>query len=324
MGDQVRIVSTAEIPPAGLALLAPLGPVRVADVDDEVALAGAEVLIVRTASVDADVLARAPRLRAIARTGVGLDTIDLDAATAAGVPVLYAPDGGTAPVAEGTIALILAAAKRLGELRAILADGRWPERYGYATRDLAGATLGIVGLGRIGSAVAQLAHGLGMEIVAYEPNEGTLAPVGVPVRRLGLDELFRTADVITLHCNLDAGTRGLVTRGRLASVKPGTVLVNAGRGELVADEALLIEALDAGWLSAVGIDVFADEPPAPESPLLHDPRVICTPHSIGLTNGWNERVFGTLAADIARVLAGEPPLHCANPQALTAYAPEPS
>jgi D-3-phosphoglycerate dehydrogenase / 2-oxoglutarate reductase len=324
MADPVQIVATGEIPPAGLALLAPLGPVRVADVDDE-ALAEAEVLIVRTSAIDADVLARAPRLRAIARTGVGLDAIDLPAATAAGVPVLYAPDGGTAPVAEGTIALILAASKRLGELHAILADGRWPERYAYPTRDLAGATLGIVGLGRIGSAVAQLAHGLAMEIVAYEPNEGALAPVGVPVRRLGLDELFRTADVITLHCNLDEGTRGLVTRERLASVRPGTILVNAGRGELVADEALLIEALDAGWLSAVGLDVFADEPPAPEHPLLHDPRVICTPHSIGLTNAWNERVLGTLAADIARVLDGKPPLHCANPEALAgAYAPEAS
>lgn len=325
MADRVQIVSTGEVPPAGLALLAPLGPVRIADVDDEAALADAEVLIVRTSAVDADVLARAPRLRALARTGTGLDTIDLSAATAAGVPVLFAPDGGTVPVAEGTLALILAAAKRLGELHALLADGRWPERYRYATRDLAGATLGIVGLGRIGSVVAQLAHGLGMEILAYEPNADALAPVGVPVRRLALDELFRAADVITLHCSLDADTRGLVTRQRLASVKPGAILVNAGRGELVADEAVLLEALDAGWLSAVALDVFADEPPAPDSPLLRDPRVVCTPHSIGLTNAWNERVFGALAADIERVLEGEPPRHCANPEALAAaYAPETS
>lgn len=324
MADQVRIVSTGAIPDPGLALLAPLGPVRIASIDDDAALAEAEVLVVRTASVDAGVLERAPKLRAIARTGVGLDTIDLPAATAAGVPVLYAPDGGTAPVAEGAIALMMAAMKRLGELERVLVDGRWEERYGCETRDLAGATLGVVGLGRIGSEVARLAYALGMDVVAYEPNDAAPGPDGVPVRRLALDELFRTADVITLHCSLDASTRGLVTRERLASVKPGTVLVNAGRGELVEDEQVLIEALDAGWLSGVGLDVFASEPPAVDSALLHDPRVVCTPHSIGLTRAWNERVFGTLAADVAAVLSGEEPRFIANPEALGTkpYAPE--
>ncbi|HZV74955.1 MAG TPA: NAD(P)-dependent oxidoreductase, partial [Conexibacter sp.] len=290
MADPLQIVATQPIPELAVALLAPLGAVRVAGVEDDAAMAAADVLVVRTASVDETVLARAPRLRAIARTGAGLDTIDLPAATAAGVPVLYAPDAGVAPIAEGTIALILAATKRLGELHGLVADGRWDERYAYETRDLADTTLGIVGLGRIGSAVAQLAHGLGMQIVAFEPNDAAPGPEGVPVRRLPLDELFRTADVITLHCNLDERTRGLVDARLLASTKRGAALVNAGRGELIADEALLIEALDRGSLSAVGLDVFAQEPLDPGSPLVRDPRVTCTPHSIGLTRAWNERV----------------------------------
>jgi len=315
MDDAVRIVATSLIPELAHELLGQLGEVAVADLADRDAIADAAVLVVRSAPVDEAVLERAPRLRAIARTGVGLDKVDVAAASRRGIPVLYAPDAGTGPVAEGTLALIFAASKRLFELRAVLADGRWEERYGYETRDLAGATLGIVGLGRIGSAVAQLAQAIGMEVVAHEPRLG--ADGHSPgIRTLGLQQLFREADVISLHCNLSDSTRGMIDRALLASTKPGAILVNASRGGIVADEALLLEALDRGWLSAVGLDVFASEPPAADDPLVRDPRVICTPHTIGLTRAWNERVFGSLARDLRLLLAGERPVNVANPETL--------
>jgi phosphoglycerate dehydrogenase-like enzyme len=318
MSERFRIVATSPIPELAHRLFGELGDVAIADLDDRDAVADADVLIVRTATVDAEVLKRTPRLRAIVRTGAGLDKVDVDAASRHGVPVLYAPDAGTQAIAEGTLALILATSKRLWELRAVVAEGRWAERYEYATRDVAGATLGIVGLGRIGSAVARLARAIGMDVIANEPQLQQAHAVDGSIRLVTVEELFRQSDVISLHCSLNDSTRGMVDRPLLACAKPGAILVNASRGGLIADDAALLEALDRGWLSAVGLDVFAVEPPEPGSRLVRDPRVICTPHTIGLTRGWNERVFTELADDLARLLAGERPLNVANPEALRA------
>jgi D-3-phosphoglycerate dehydrogenase len=318
MRNPLRIVATEPIPPVAHELLDALGELVEADIADERALARAEVLIVRTATVDAAVLGRAPALRAIARTGVGLDKIDLGAASRHGVPVLFAPDASAGPIAEGTLALIFAASKRLRELGAILGDGRWSERYDVEPRDLAGATLGVVGLGRIGSEVARLARAIGMNVIACEPRLAGEAPHPTGARLVDLAQLFREADVITLHCSLTDETRGLVGRELLASAKPGAVLVNASRGAIVDGDALLTEALDRGWLSSVGLDVFAVEPPPADALLVRDPRVVCTPHTIGLTRAWNERVFGSLAADVRLLLAGERPRNVANPEVFDA------
>jgi len=316
MTRSVRILAGSPLPPLARELLAELGEVVVASFEDRRALAQADVLVVRAERIDADALTRAPRLRAIARTGAGLDAIDVAAATSRGVPVIYAPEAGTGPVAEGTLALILAANKRLRELGALVATGRWDERYGYETRDIEGATLGIVGLGRIGSAVARLATAIGMRVIAHEPHLDGAGAEGSPARIVGLAQLFREADVISLHCSLTDETRGLIDRRLLSSTKPGAILVNASRGDLIADESLLCEALERGWLSAIALDVFASEPPAADHPLVADPRVICTPHAVGLTRAWNERVFGALAQDLRLLLAGERPLNVANPETL--------
>jgi phosphoglycerate dehydrogenase-like enzyme len=315
MADAVRIVATAPVPDVALQLFEELGDVVVAEPPDRALIASADVLIVRSTSVDEELLGQASRLRAIVRTGAGLDKIDVAAASRRRVPVLYAPDAGTRPVAEGTLALILAASKRLGELQAVLAEGRWDERYAYVPRDVAGATLGIVGLGRIGSAVARLAQAIGMLVIAYEPYPDASADADLPVRTVGLGRLFEESDVISLHCSLNESTRGLIDRSLLASAKPGAILVNASRGGLVTDDALLVEALDRGWLSAVGVDVFTNEPPDPTDPLVSHPRVVCTPHTVGLTQAWNERVFGSLARDLGLLLAGERPVNLANPEA---------
>lgn len=313
----LHIVATDSVPRVADEAFAELGRIALDDGRTPELLRSAQVLIVRTRPIDGVILEQAPLLRVIARTGVGLDGIDLDEATRRRVPVIYTPDAGTLPIAEGTLALILATSKRLGELNAVVTEGPWQHRYQHDVRDLAGATLGVVGLGRIGTEVARLSHALGMRIIGYDPrpaDQGDAASAFV--NRVSLEELVSAADVITLHCGLNESSRGMIDRDLLARTKRGALLINASRGALVSDEDVLVEALDRGWLSGIGLDVFAHEPPDPASPLLHDRRVISTPHSIGLTRAWNERVFRSLAYDVRRWLDGEPPRFIANPELL--------
>lgn len=318
----LQIVATERVPPMADVAFADLGRIALDDGTGPELLRRADVLIVRTRAVDGELLDVAANLRVIARTGTGLDRIDLEEASRRRLPVIYAPDAGTVPIAEGTLALIFATTKRLFELAAIVADGGWHRRYDCDVRDLAGATLGIIGLGRIGSEVARLSHALRMRVIAYDPREddpGADEQVGF-VRRVTLEQLVREADIITLHCGLNATSRGLVSRDLLSQVKPGAVLINASRGGLIADDDVLVDALEQGWLSAVGLDVFSTEPPNPESRLLRDPRVVTTPHAVGLTRSWNDRVFTSLAADVRSVLDGGTPRFIANPEILAVSA----
>jgi D-3-phosphoglycerate dehydrogenase / 2-oxoglutarate reductase len=317
---QLQIVATETVPPAAGAAFADLGAITLDDSDDPAALSSAELLIVRTRRIDCALLDRARKVRVIARTGAGLDGIDLDEASKRGVPVVYAPDAGTLPIAEGTLALIFATSKRLLELHAVVTEGRWSQRYSQDVRDLADATLGIVGLGRIGTEVARLARALGMRVIGFDPlqsdpQHGKLAHVG----RVSLEQLFQQADIISLHCGLNESSRRMINRELLAAAKPGSILINASRGDLIDGDEILLEALERGWLSAIGLDVFSDEPPDPTSPLLQDRRVISSPHAIGLTGAWNERVFTSLAHDVRRLLAGRRPRFIANPEVLAAH-----
>jgi D-3-phosphoglycerate dehydrogenase / 2-oxoglutarate reductase len=314
----VRIVATAEVPVAAHQAFARLGAIELQAPGDLRALATAEVLIVRGTRVDAQMLEAAPSLRAIARTGAGYDNLDVEAATRRGIPIVYAPAVGSQPVAEGTVALLLAAAKHLRELAAVVHGGAWASRYRVPVLDLDGACLGIVGFGSIGRRVAQLCRGLGMHVVAHDP---ALVGYARPdVELVTLDELVARSDVISLHCELTERTRGLIDRRLLGRVKPGAILVNVARGEIVESEDALAEALASGRLSAVALDVFPSEPPDPGHRLYADPRVICTPHAVGLTARWNEEVFRSLARGVESVLAGGLPENVLNPQALVRHA----
>ena len=305
----MRIVATADVPPVARELFAELGEIEVNGAVDPV---DAEILIVRGTPLRAAAIEGAPRLRVIARTGAGFDNLDVDAATRACIPVVYAPEVGSGPIAEGTVALILAAAKRLRELSDIVHSTAWEARYDVMGLDLEGACVGVVGLGAIGRRVATLCKTLGMVVIAHDP-----APVaGEPVELVSLSELVERADVITLHCALNESTRGLVDATLLSRAKPGAVLVNAARGAIVESEDVLADALACGRLSAVALDVHPSEPPNVSHRLYSDPRVICTPHSVGLTRRWNEEVFGCLADGVTRVLAGEHPPNLLNPEAL--------
>lgn len=308
--SNLRIVATAEVPPVARRAFEALGEI-VVDPND----ATAEVLIVRGTPLDADALARLHDLRAIARTGAGYDNLDVEAATARGIPIVYAPEVGSQPVAEGTVALLLAAAKRLRELGDMVEEGRWDSRYDVVPLDLEGACLGVIGFGSIGRRVARLCLGLGMEVVAYDPGIDQFADGYIEL--VPLEELLERADAITLHCELSESTRGLVDRRLLARVKPGAILVNVARGEIVESDDALADALATGLLSAVALDVFPAEPPDPGHRLYADPRTICTPHSVGLSARWNEEVFGSLARDVGALLDGDRPIHILNPEVLT-------
>jgi D-3-phosphoglycerate dehydrogenase / 2-oxoglutarate reductase len=271
-------------------------------------LAVAEGAIVRAdAVVDAALLARAPRLRVLARTGVGVDRVDLAAAGARGIAVVITPDSGTRAVAEGVMAHVLHLVKRLGPLTRLVREGRWAERVGVAVGDLDGATIGIVGYGRIGRRVGELAAAFGMGVLAHDP----ISPPPAGIDRPDLGELAAASDVLTLHAPLTEATHHLVDAAVLARIRPGAVLVNCGRGGLLDLDAALA-ALESGRLGGVGLDVFDPEPP-PHHPLFDHPNVVLTPHLMGLTRRATAATFAAAARGVGDVLAGRRPAALANP-----------
>jgi phosphoglycerate dehydrogenase-like enzyme len=285
-----------------------LGDVRFVENPTPADLAVAVGAIVRAdAVVDSVLLARAPCLKVIARTGVGVDLVDVTAATDRGLPVVITPGSGTPAVAEGVLALTLHLVKRLGPLTSLVREGRWSERGELPAGDLDGATIGIVGYGRIGRRVGELAEAFGMRVLAHDPMSPAPAGRDCP----DLDELVATADVLTLHLPLTDRTRHLVDRRLLAGVRPGTVLVNCGRGGLIDQDAVL-DALTTGRLGGVGLDVFDPEPP-PHHPLFDHPDVVLTPHLMGMTRQATLATFTDAARGVADVLAGRPPHAVANP-----------
>ena len=271
-------------------------------------LADAEGAIVRAdAVVDAALLARAPRLRVLARTGVGVDLVDVGEASARGIAVAITPDSGTRAVAEGVLAHALHLVKRLAPLTRLVREDRWAERAGIAVGDLDGATIGIVGYGRIGRRVGELAAAFGMRVLAYDPVSPPPDGVGCP----DLAELAEASDVLTLHAPLTEATYHLVDAGLLGRIRPGAVLINCGRGGLLDLDAALA-ALESGRLGGIGLDVFDPEPP-PHHPLFDRPDVVLTPHVMGLTRRATAATFAAAARGVAEVLAGRRPAALANP-----------
>jgi D-3-phosphoglycerate dehydrogenase / 2-oxoglutarate reductase len=263
-------------------------------------LADAEALIVRgDADLTADDLAAAPKLRVIGRSGVGVDRVDVEAARMRGIPVVVTPGANARAVAEGALTLALALLKRLPELGAAVAARDWEARDRLAIRDADGATLGIVGFGRIGRELAELGRALGMHAIAHDPL--------VDDATTPLDALFENADVVSLHAPLTPETRGLVGQQLLGRAKPGLVLVNTARGGLVSSLDDLLASLESGRLGGVGLDVFEEEPPDPAHPLFAHPRVLATPHALGQTVGAREAVFRAMAEGVAAALRGEAP-----------------
>jgi D-3-phosphoglycerate dehydrogenase len=283
----------------GVEFVARPGPAELAAADGAIARADAVV--------DAALLARAPRLRVVARTGVGVDLVDVPAASARGIAVVITPGSGTRAVAEGVLAHVLHLVKRLAPLTRLVRDGGWADRGRIPVGDLDGATIGIVGYGRIGRRVGELAAAFGMRVLAHDPASPPPAEVACP----DLGELAVAAEVLTLHAPLTEATHHLVDAGLLARVRPGAVLVNCGRGGLLDLDAALA-ALESGRLGGVGLDVFDPEPP-PHHPLFDHPDVVLTPHLMGLTRRATAATFAAAARGVGDVLVGRRPAALANP-----------
>ena len=281
-------------------------------------LGDARGLIVRSETrVDAGLLSQAPRLEVVARAGVGVDAIDVDAATAAGIVVVNTPSANTISATEQTFALLLAAMRHVSRAHASVQAGLW-DRKPFVGNELYGKTLGIIGLGRIGSNVAHRAKAFGMNVIAHDPYIPASRAGALDVTLEGLDELLRDADIVTLHIPLTAQTVRFIDARRLAAMRPGAVLVNCARGGVVDAEAL-IGALDSGHLRCAAIDVVPQEPPPKDSAserLLTHPHVVATPHLGGSTFEALERIALELAGDVVRVLGGRPASGAVNAPSL--------
>ena len=270
---------------------------------------GAQVLLTNKTRLSADTIAALPELKLICVLATGYNVVDLERAAGRGIPVVNVPEYGSDSVAQHAIALLLELTNRVAQYDAAVHDGDWSRSADFTLvarplTELFGKTMGIVGLGRIGGRVAQIAHALGMKILAYNPRHRR-APDGVEVQWLELDELFRRADVVSLHCPLNAENEGLVNAARLSLMKPHALLINTSRGGLV-NERDLSDALNSGGIAGAAVDVAAKEPIPIDSPLLDAGNCIITPHIAWATLSARKRLMATTASNIAAFLAGAP------------------
>ena len=258
------------------------------------ALADVDAVLVRSATpVPAAALVPGARLRVVGRAGAGVDTIDVEAATARGIAVMNAPDGNTLAAAEHALSLMFALARHVPRADAGMKAGEWPKA-GLTGFELEGKKLGVIGLGRIGGTVARKARGLGMDVAAFDPFLPTSAAAHGSVPLKTLEELLAWADVVTLHVPRTKETTRLLNARTLAQMKRGAYLVNAARGGLV-DEAALLDALDSGQLAGAALDTFATEPLPADSALRAHPKLVLTPH-LGASTGEAQQAVSTILA----------------------------
>ena len=302
MSEQLRVLVREPIAAAGLDLLKRRFEV-VEDGDSQLAeiIGGFDAIVIRSATtLDASLIERATRLKVVGRAGVGVDNVDVDAATRRGIVVANAPEATAVSAAEHAVALMLALSRNLPQAHAALKAGRW-ERSRFAGVELAGKTLGVLGLGRIGREVSRRALALGMRVLAYDPFVAAERFRELGVEPAALDEVYAAADFITLHLPLTDETRGLIGQQALSRMRDGVRIVNAARGELV-DDAALVEALRSGKVAGAALDVFATEPY--EGPLLELEQVVVTPHLAGSTSEAQDRAGVMIAEQVAAALEG--------------------
>jgi D-3-phosphoglycerate dehydrogenase len=262
-----------------------------------------DAIVIRSATtLDAGLIARADRLKVIGRAGVGIDNVDVEAATRRGIVVANAPESTVISAAEHTIGLLVALARNIPQAHAALKQGRW-ERSSYGGVELAGKTLGVLGFGRIGQQVASRAVGLGMRVVAFDPFVAADRYRELGAERVATpDELYAEADFVTLHLPLTDETRGSIGAEAFALMRDGVRLINAARGELV-DEAALVEAVQSGKVAGAALDVFSSEPYS--GPLLELPQVVVTPHLAASTEEAQDRAGVIVAEQVAAALEGK-------------------
>jgi D-3-phosphoglycerate dehydrogenase len=312
-----RIVATAPIGQTAINILKQLAPIVTAPASDEtslIALASDTIGIVSRGlegRVTKRVIDAYREVRVIGRPGAGYESVDVGAATARGIPVVYAPVGGFA-VAEGAMALLLALVKKIPMCDSIVRQGNWQSRYELMTGDLTQQTLGVIGVGRIGTHFARLARAFEMTIVGYDPFPKGASELPAFIEMVGLPELLARSHYVSLHVPLTAETKGLINQNRIAQMRPGAMLVNTARGGVIESLDVLAEALESGQLAAVGLDVFPTEPPDTSHRIFRDPRLICAPHLLGVSELAMERIYQSMATDMVAVLEGRTPKFCVN------------
>ncbi len=312
-----RILVTEKISPEGLEALRAGQDVEV-DVKLDVSkedlpkvLADYDALVVRSATkVTADVIEASQRLRVVGRAGSGVDNIDVDAATRRGITVVNAPASNSVAVAELTIGLMLAMVRHIPEAYISLREGKW-ERSKYMGWEVRGKTLGLVGLGRIGSEVARRARGFQMDIIAYDPVVSSDRANQLGVESVTLDELLERSDIVSIHVPKTGSTRNLLNKDSIARMKTGACIINASRGGIVNEDDL-IAAIDSGQLAGAALDVYNQEPPPEDSKLPMHPKIITTPH-LGASTSEAQVLVGTdVAEGVLVALAGGTPRYAVN------------
>lgn len=273
--------------------------------------ADADILINQYAPMTARVIGGLRRCRAIIRYGIGVDTVDVKAATARGIWVCNVPDYGVDETSNHAIALILALARKLPVIHADVRRGGWGLSCGKPMHRFAGSTLGLVGLGRIASAVARKLSAFGLNMIAYDPYVPAQRAQELGVTLVDFDTLVRSSDYITLHCPATEDNHHLFSEAVFARMKPTAYLINAARGSIV-DEAALIAALRAGQIAGAGLDVLEQEPIAPDSPLLAMDNVIITSHFGGYSEEAIESLQRKATQEAVNILAGNAPFHAVN------------
>jgi D-3-phosphoglycerate dehydrogenase len=301
-----RVLVSDKIAKEGLAPLLESGQVEVVEqnVNDAPDLDTYDALLVRSATkVTEDVMDRMPKLKIIGRAGVGVDNIDVAAATRRGIIVVNAPDGNTIATAEHTFALMLAMVRKLCLANASMRRGEW-NRSAFMGNELYGKTLGIIGFGRIGQEVAKRARAFEMNVLAYSRSLTPERAAQVGAKASSLEEILATADIITVHTPVTPETKGLLGEENLKKTKPGVMIINAARGGIVDEEALK-RLLDSGHLAAAALDVYTQEPPA-DFQLMQMEQVTATPHIAASTKEAQLKVAHLVAEEVLAFAQGQP------------------
>ncbi|MCX6402913.1 MAG: hydroxyacid dehydrogenase, partial [Actinobacteria bacterium] len=301
------VLIAEELSPATVAALGPDFEIRNCDGSNREellkAIVDVDAILIRSATkVDEEALAVAKKLKVVARAGVGLDNVDVKAATQAGVMVVNAPTSNIVSAAELAVALLLASARHIAPANAALKQGQW-KRSKYTGVELTDKVVGIVGLGRIGILVAQRLSAFGVQLIAYDPYVQPARAAQLGIRLVTLDELLKESDFITIHLPKTAETVGLIGAEQLNLVKPSVRIINAARGGII-DEQALADAIRAGKVAGAGIDVFAKEP-CTDSPLFEFEQVVATPHLGASTDEAQEKAGIAVAKSVRLALAGE-------------------
>ena len=274
------------------------------------ALRDVDALLLRPGMLSKRVIDTADRLKIIAVHGAGVDQVDVQAATEKGVFVTNAPGGNANAVAELTFGLILSVIRRIAWADRHVREGKWEEARFLGT-ELQGKTIGIIGLGRVGSRVAKIAKAFGMEILAYDPYISQERAKKVDATSVTLETLLKESEVVTIHVPLTEETRGMIGKEELKSMKRSTILINVARGPIV-DEAALYEGLKTDLIAGAALDVLQEEPPSPNNPLFQLDNIVITPHMGGSSTRALKTIARIAAEDIARVLRGELPKNLVN------------